>query len=590
MGFVRNKILILIKKIVFVVVFVFLSFFLLYALINWNKGYRKAIGLTFLEKAPKRVSSIDITVNERDYEFLFSDLPLSLRSFQKGKLIADGKPLVYNISLRLRGAHGWHWYKEKPSFRVRISGDNLLYGRKEFDLINPEDASGFSNVISAIMAAKVGVPHFSIGFCQVTLNGEYKGLYHISDRISSSNIRSLDGSDYSLVCGNNWDLNIWRNEKSWEYDENTKEVSREELEFKVKDFISLIVGSTNSEKFPSEVLKNTVDIEKTARWSAFMAIIGSLHTDDFHNNFFAYDKSKEVLFPLIADPTGFGVLTSISNKISTDSVELPIYEFLTPLFSFLFKDPEFQYKRNRYIYEFLKSSLSKEYVESLVDDWRKTITPLYEKEKVASALITVPCIAFPMRIPVSADYRKKDIDRLLEYYGLRVDFILKQLEQSVVEIYPYRVGSKNTKQYVISVLGHSPVRWDMSAFNGKVYADFNMDKIISYEERLAERYLCLYPALHKVDADYVINFRENWFLLQARLAKYILEPTIQTYLVSVDSDCEKEFLNKLENTGINAVTASVVKAVYHKEMLYKEEDLYLNKDYSFHCWSIHEKK
>ena len=75
--------------------------------------------------------------------------------------------------------------------------------------------------------------------------------------------------------------------------------------------------------------------------------IEALNNQADHNNYLVYDTNKKLFCPIIADPTGFGTLTSYLNKKSAvSSVEIPIYEYLTPLFSTYFRNPEFQYKRN----------------------------------------------------------------------------------------------------------------------------------------------------------------------------------------------------------------------------------------------------
>ena len=234
------------------------------------------------EEVPSRIPSINISIPEKDYDFLFSDLPLSNRTFQKGKALVDGQPDEYNISLRLRGDHGWHWYKEKPSFRIRINGEKKLYQRKEIDYINPEDPSGFSNVMSSIMATKVELPHFLMTFSQVWINNDYKGLYLIADRKLSSNLIYFDGVTGPVVTGDAWDLKIWFDEKAWQYEQGIENVSLEELQTKMKDLIRHINNPYDRQ------IEASIDIEKTAKWAAFMATIGSIHSDDFHNNYSQY--------------------------------------------------------------------------------------------------------------------------------------------------------------------------------------------------------------------------------------------------------------------------------------------------------------
>lgn len=592
MSFSKVKFKVLVKKIFWLSMLCLLAAAVFLFEHNNSGKSRSQYSAQELSDKTSRISKLNISLDQRDYDFLFSDLPLSLRTYQKGILLADNQPKVYNIDFRLRGNHAWHWYKEKPSFRIRTSEKNRIYSRKELDLINPEDPSGFSNVLSEIMAAKIGLPHIDMSFCQVHINNEYKGLYIISDSASSENIQSADGVKGPVVNGNDWNLSIWLNEKLWEYEKEIVGVSQNlelqtELEQKMKSFIQCLKDPLDL--VSQKDIKNHLDIEKTAQWSAFMTIIGSVHTDDFHNNFFAYDKTKKVYFPLIIDPSGFGILTSISNKNSSASIELSIYEFLTPVFNFLFRNPEFQYKRNSYIYNYLTKTLTKEYVNNTVNEWRKKIEPLYYLEKEAAALITVPELLFPIRLPVSPEFRIKDIDRLLEYYNSRYDFLLKELESCDVVIYPCQSDQNiHYKEYAVFVKGNSPVKWNLSAHYPKVYLDKDLSGNITENERIAQSEILLYPALKKCYPNQ-LNLKieeEIRLMLDKRLARYMLQPEYQSYLIAVDSQREKQILDELEHNAQNAVTASKVKVAINKQVVDKSL-LYVSHD-SIHPWSLYE--
>ena len=580
MWFNSAKSKVILKKLVFIAVAIGLLFavnnkFVKEKVFSVNKKISE-------EEVPTKIASINISIPEKDYDFLFSNLPISNRIFQKGKAIADEQPDIYNISFRLRGDHGWHWYKEKPSFRLRISGDRTLYSRKEIDYINPEDPSGFSNVMASIMATKAEIPHFLMTFSRVWINNDYKGLYIIADKKISSNLKNFDGITGPVVSGDNWDLKIWFDEKSWQYEQENTDIPLEKLESKMKELLEVL--KPQNYKQIKNLLKNSLDIEKTLKWSAFMATIGSVHTDDFHNNCFVYDKTNEVYFPVIADPSGFGTLTSYLNKNEPSSIEQPFYEFLTPLFDTIFRSPELQYKRNLYVYDLINNKLTKEYLNKIVTNWRKLIEPLYDLEKNAMALIDSKML-LPMRLPVSAEYRKKDIDRLLEFYNLRVDFLMKQLNDCSLNVYTIKNDSSDVKQFVIGVNGNSPVKFDFSKINGKIFIDKDMNRSIGGDEVLKDSSLIFYPALKEETTNFS-NIQTEWLQLKVRLKKYVLVPAEQTYLIGIDKNQEQQFLNILTQSGVNAITGKIVNTKVIDG--FKLEDLY-RPSHSFHCWSEYEK-
>lgn len=581
MRFVATKNKLFLKKLVLIAIVLGLFFavnnkFLKEKVLSFNKKITE-------EEVPTKIASINISIPEKDYNFLFSDLPLSNRTFQKGKAIADGQPEVYNIDFRLRGDHGWHWYKEKPSFRIRLSGGKTLYSRKEIDYINPEDPSGFSNVMSSIMATKVEIPHFLMTFSQVYINNEYKGLYLIADKKISTNLKNYDGITGPVVTGDDWDLRIWSDEKVWSYEQGVEESLLLELKEKLHELLVLVQNPLNDSI--KSLLSKSLDIDKCAKWSAFMAVIGSVHTDDFHNNCLVYDQNNKKYFPVIADPSGFGTLTSYINKKNEPScVEQPIYEFLTPLFSCLFRSPEFQYKRNSYIYEYITNKISKDYLKQIATNWRKLIEPLYDIEKNAFALIDVKTL-LPIRLPVSAEYRKQDIDRLIEFYDLRTNFLLKQLNECSVNLFPYKINvAEGIKLFVITVKGHSPVSFDTSSLKGKIYADTDLNATISKDEIIASNSLLLYPALKETKDFSKVN--TEWLQLLKRTNKYVLVPTAQNYLIGVENKFEKEFLDSLSSSAKNAVTGQKINIKIFDEMKLENDNEVIH---SFHCWSKYEK-
>ena len=309
MKLISSKSQLLVKKVLLIciaagLIFVVTNKFVREKVLKVNKTFSE-------EEAPTKISSIKITLPERDFDFLFSDMPLTNRIFQKGRALADEQPEFYDVAIRLRGDHGWHWYKEKPSFRLKLTGAQTLYSRREIDYINPEDPSGFSNVMSSIMAAKAEIPHFLMTFGRVWINADYKGLYLISDTKNSYNLKNYDGVSGPVVTGNAWDCSIWKNEKTWEYELVENGTPQTELEEKMKGLLTI---TQNPLKDTALDIQKYLDFNKTAKWSAFMTLIGSVHSDDYHNNYFVYDSNKKIYFPMITDPTGFGTLNYFLNK------------------------------------------------------------------------------------------------------------------------------------------------------------------------------------------------------------------------------------------------------------------------------------
>ena len=571
-----------IKKIIFLLI---LCSILFYTICYYNnKKILKTKNTISEEVNTDKISSIAINIPQKDYDFLFSDIPTSLRTYQKGKAIADNIPEEYNISLRIRGNHAWHWNKEKPSFRLRIRGEKQLYKTKELDFINPEDPSGFSNFLANIMASKIGLAHFKMAFSQVTINNEYRGIYQIVDPIVSHNLITEDNIKGTIINGNSWDRQIWKNPNLWEIEDD----ATEDIKQKIQNCLNNLILNFNPPINP-KLAKNLnlyVDMQKFAKWSAFMTAIGSLHTDDFHNNFYAYDTKSNRLLPVVADPAGFGSLTSVANENSKSGIEIPLYEFLTPLQDLAFRDPEFLYLRNKYLYEYIENLISPTYLETISNKWKKTIEPFYYLESnTAGAVITVPKMFFSIRLPVSANFRIKDITRINDYYRSRCDYIKKELNDCELEIYTYNNDynsiNNNIQPYIIRIKGNSPF-YICFEENEKCFIDTNLNKYLELNE--ATSTLLLYPAIKRTN--YISEDKINWLMLGNRFANYILAPDWQTYLVGFKKDLSINHVLEKLSKGKNLITGNNA-TINIMEQTLNSDNLYVSSE-SLHIWSIKE--
>lgn len=523
------------------------------------------------------ISNISIFLDQNDYEFLFSRMPLSLRAFQDCTVIADNKPKQLKGSMRVRGNHAWHWYKEKPSLRLRFEKNSFLYDRKSIDLVNPEDPSAISNVLSSLLARNIGLAHFNISFAKVFINKEYKGLYHIADNVSAKMLQCDELDKGPLIVGNDWNLDIWKNASAWEIESEDLEYSLDALKVNLQKMLNNF-SRPISAKISPQIWK-LLDFDKTVLWSAFMSIIGSLHTDDFHNNFYVYNYQKKNFYPIITDPTGFGVLTSISGKNSTDSYEIPLYEFLTPMHDLAFRDTSFLFARNKKIYELLNSSMQYEAVEKIVFTLKTIIAPLFDDESCAGAVITVPNLYFPIRLPVSYQTKLNDIERLLTYYKERASFLKKELNKCEVIVNPVSSKSEITSLFSIRVKGNAPAIWSFKDSNLELYLDENLDRnLLSTEIKKLDE-LLLYPALKRVMTP---RTDINWLMINKRLANYQLEPDYQHYLVGVNKSDETAFLELLKKQGKNAITSEAIDYKFDSEEV-SIISLYTNSE-SLHPW------
>ena len=59
------------------------------------------------------------------------------RFWASALFFADGQK--FKVKIRIRGDISNHWIRSKKSWRIRFNKKNLFQGRRELDLIVPED-------------------------------------------------------------------------------------------------------------------------------------------------------------------------------------------------------------------------------------------------------------------------------------------------------------------------------------------------------------------------------------------------------------------------------------------------------------------
>lgn len=542
-----------------------------------NYNYKKETDKTDTEQL--KIHSLSISISPNDYKFLFSDKPYSLKSPQQVFVVADKIPKVLKAKFRIHGGHNWHWSPYKPSFRIKFRGADSFLGRKILDCINPDDACGLSNVLSSYLAHKINLAHLETMLCKVNINDKYRGIYQLTDCITPATLHRQGFGNLPIAVGNSWELAMWKDSDLWDVKKRTKsDVNLVKIAIeKLLDTVRIPFDFSKIAK-----LHQIVDLKKLALWSAFSTLTASLHTDDFHNNVLAFDDKSHLLFPVLSDPTGFGVLTSIANKNRKVDIELPIYEFMTPLLGAAFRNPLFQFQRNRLMYNLLNTELSVSKVSKLVNLLMKKLKPLFPEEKYAGVLTNIPYLGFPLKLPASVNLRINDSKRLLSFYSKRVDFVKSCLNQCSASIEALNqsetVKEKEYKLFIIKVSGHAPIDWQLKGFQNKIIMDSNLNKQIDSFDKTASASLRLFPTIKKVTYN-----DTDWLMTNTRLQKYILEPAQQTYLVGIKMSYTSTILDILSSTAINSITKQKVSVKLSNKI--DQFQLYSNKD-GIHPWSL----
>lgn len=513
---------------------------------------------SFSESAylPFSVNHFTIGIRPEDFQFWFSDKPHSLYTFADAEFTINRLPTKHKASLRIRGTHAWNWDFRKPSLRLRLPDNLKISNNRIVDFINPDDASMLANLIADNIAATIGLPSPRTCICTITLNGDYKGLYHQAEPINLATINNQGFKNHSIIEGNVRNLRMWHQHDLWEIESTNPEKSGE-----AQKALQAILESVSTpvELARIENLKELVDFDLFARWSALMTAIASIHSNDFLGNLLIFNHDSGKVFPAIADSTGFGVITAMAGQHEKIDVEVPINEFLTPLQNALFRIPQFQHKRNLELYRLLQNELSPAKLAELSQKYLQVLKPLYFGEPYASALINVPLVLFSRKIPVSPQTQLADGQRLLRFMEERREFLLKELAQNELKIIVTET-CKNSfdrkfRLVLIRVGGNCAISCDLGKCYAAILPDLDFDGEPDKIEKEFLSPLILYPGLKETTPKV-----PHWLLLERRHCNFILTPDFQTYAIGIEEASLNETLQILNENFKNAVTGEMVKA------------------------------
>ncbi len=124
-------------------------------------------------------------------------------------IIVGGKGILDDYQgtgrIRGRGNSSWHWYDKKP-YRIKLDEKQELLGLKGNSdwvlLANYRDPTDLMNVFGFEVANWLGLPFSNhTRFVEVTLNGNYIGLYQLTEQIEQGNNRvAVDDIGGLLLC------------------------------------------------------------------------------------------------------------------------------------------------------------------------------------------------------------------------------------------------------------------------------------------------------------------------------------------------------------------------------------------------------
>lgn len=97
------------------------------------------------------------------------------------------------VKLRLKGDLPDHWETDKWSLRIKIRGDNTLFGMKKFSLQHPLTRVYAGEWFALEALRREGIISVRYKFVDLTINGKHKGIYALEEHFEK---RLIEHSEY----------------------------------------------------------------------------------------------------------------------------------------------------------------------------------------------------------------------------------------------------------------------------------------------------------------------------------------------------------------------------------------------------------
>jgi len=272
--------------------------------------------LDFQQLAYKRQTALDLgklIVTEDDY------VPAT---------ISYGNESV-GARIRLKGDWIEHLLGDKWSFRIKIRGENTLFGMKQFSLHHPHTRDYLNEWIYHEALKREDIISLRYDFVTVTVNGKDLGVYALEEHFEKRLIESNKFREGPII---RFDEDIfWGGNAFPSYqvrDDNTYLTSNIDM-FQTNKYLhdstyrkQFISGMNLLQAWRQGSLKTSdvFDTKKLAKFTAISDLLGAHHGLRWHNRRFYYNPITSILEPIGFDSGAGKSITSVCYTEQRDSV------------------------------------------------------------------------------------------------------------------------------------------------------------------------------------------------------------------------------------------------------------------------------
>ena len=268
------------------------------------------------------VERITIDVKHKDYMKLAYQREVALAQsvlftsdddYVNGKIRYKDK--TYNISLRLKGDEPDHFSGDKWSFRIKIKGENTLFGMKRFSIQHPKTRNFIYEWLLHQALKREGLIYLRYKFVDVTLNGKDMGIYALEEHTDKQLIEHNERRDGPILKFN--EALLWKELVHQVYHfehaaaNGNSAYNASEIEvYQTSKWMGDSLGSTYINKaasllesFRRRNLKTSevFDVKKLATYFAIMDLFGTANGTQWVNIRFYYNPISCRLEPIGRD-------------------------------------------------------------------------------------------------------------------------------------------------------------------------------------------------------------------------------------------------------------------------------------------------
>lgn len=214
------------------------------------------------------------------------------------------------VLLRLKGDYvGGHLKKDKESFRIKVRGDDSLFGMKTFSIQSPDTRNYINEFIFHQALKREDVLSLRYHFIEVVINGKNRGIYALEEHFDKELIEYNNRREGVIVK--------FDDEEYWNRMLQKEPISEEESNlfffdskidsFKTNTTFEDPIKSAQFEEaknllelFRKDKLKTSevFDIDKLAKYFAITGLTGSGHATFWFNIRFYYNPITSKLEPI----------------------------------------------------------------------------------------------------------------------------------------------------------------------------------------------------------------------------------------------------------------------------------------------------